>query len=257
MLKCQGKGISFLINHLHPCFGKDYRLPWEHSYMKISRDWVFLLWINRKSELCFKTCYWSTASSWANHFTFLCHCWVSSFIPVLPHLAMLNIPLNGFSWCEQHEQCEPLVTATVLHPEGSLRPALGSAQRDGHLERCCPGVQHSWLKTPLQGKGRCVWACDCQTGIFILASGKGTQSNTLVLKQLISGPKSQVKYFYKIEVLWSLRITDFIAQMHHNVRAIACAAKEGQCTKAAHAETSSQDTCVRALLLTPAAGDTQ
>lgn len=78
------------------------------------------------------------------------------------------------------------------------------------------------------------------------------QGNTQVLKQLNSRPTSWIKYFYKIEVLWSLRVTDFIAQMHRNGRAIACAAEEGQCTKSSpHWE------IIPPRLLTPATGDTQ
>lgn len=135
----------------------------------------------------------------------------------------------------------------------ALRAAWGQhwAQRRGTVtwEGAAQG-----LSTPGSGFhcSERVQACDCQTGNFILASGKGTQSNTQVLKQLNSRPTPWIKYFYKIEVLWSLRVTDFIAQMHRNGRAIACAAKEGQCTKSSpHWE------IIPPRLLTPATGDTQ
>lgn len=99
------------------------------------------------------------------------------------------------------------------------------------------GAQHSWLKSALQGQGRCGQVCDCQAGNFILASGKGTQSNT----------KSSNNWFqHKCldsntakKGLWSLTIADFIAQMHLNMGTIACTTKGDQCTeRSLHWETT-------------------
>lgn len=151
MLKCKVKGISFLINHLYAYFAKDNSLSCEHRYMKKSRDWVLVLWINRKCELCFELCYWSAAWPWASHFTFLCHCCVLGFFrcsSASSGYAEYSSEQLFLVWMTGAEQSEALVMATVLKKVpnslksevlwGQLEASIGLGAEGCSLGRALP-----------------------------------------------------------------------------------------------------------------------